>query len=1586
MTIDQHPTIAIVGAGGIFPRAGNLSAFWHNIVSCENAIRPVPPERWPVDVDQVYAATAAPDKARSLNAGLITSFTFNPEGLALGPETVAHLDPMHHLVLEAGRSAWHDSRHAPVDPQRVDVILAAIALPTNAASRLTRQVLRTAAELKLFKGDGGQSPPVLSPHEAIASCVTSLPAALLSAALDLGGGTLTLDAACASSLFAIKLGCDRLQAGRADAVLAGGVARPDALYTQIGFTQLQALSPSGRCAPFDRSADGLVVGEGCGMLVLKRLDDALAHGDTIYALIRGAGVSNDMRGNLLAPDSEGQLRAMRMAYAAAGWRPTEVDLIECHGAGTPVGDATELRSLNRLWGRAGWQTGQCAIGSIKSMIGHLLTAAGSAGLIKVLLGLRHGVLPPSLNFNHAAPDSPLQESPFHIPTRPSPWELRDGDTPRRAAVSAFGFGGINAHLLVEEWRPPAKAAAATVTPVATTPEGRSAVTGEPIALVGMEALFAPVPGLRAFQETVFRGRSAFQPPENGRWKQCGHLLQHFLKRDQPLPGAYLNDFQIDLSEFRIPPKEIPDILPQHLLMLKAALGAMADAGLDTHQENTRMGCIIGMEFDLEDTNFHLRWDTQKVAWQWNARFSLDLSRDQIAAWARSLADAYAPPLTHTRTLGSLGSLIASRIARELRFGGPSFIVSSEAASGLQALALAGQMLQRREVDHMLVGAVDLPGDLRRLIRDERLQLLSSGDTPHCLDRRADGTLPGEGAAAVVIKRWEDARRDGDRIYAVVRGLADARRGEPYGRDGLAAACTRALGDSLAAAQTPPDSIGYIETHGSGRPQEDGAEFEAIRQVFAGRTAPLALGALKACLGHSGAAAGLAGLVKAALCLYQQILPPLPHFQQAPEGAMDTESIHIPIQPIFWPLNQAHQPRRACLNALTPEGNAVAVVLEEAPDDPKARHDVLRLAPTGVPDQGLFLIEGRDHAELERTLASLATHLRQSRSAGQSIGIAARQWLRTHPPEAILPCAMAFSFSHHRDFDPLREAARSALANGRALSFAGLEGGHFSPQPLGPSAPPVLVYPGSGNHYVGMGRQFSVQWPEIWRRANRRSDRFADQCRFARLMPYRSQWPPDWSRQARAAIDADPVGIICGQVVFGCLTTDLLADFGLRPSAVIGYSLGETVAYFATGAWSDRDRMLDRMEKSDLFRTQLAGPCLAAGQVLPLPANAALDWRVAVVNRSAAQVRDHLPDFPAARLLIINTPDECVIGGHGPEVEALVRRMACEAIFLQGLLSVHCEAVQSVAEAYRRLHLFPTVPAEGLDYYSCAEGRRIDLTSDAAADSLMKQAVEGFDFNATIEQAYSDGQRFFLEVGPQGSCTRMIRRILTGRPHLALTVAPGPADEVSGLSRALAVMAAERLPVRLDRFYPPEDALAVSTRRTPARPMRIDCGGMPLRPPGPPLPVAAPAAPPPEATPGPESMAPPASDSTGGGPQDAFFDQTRALMDEMNTSLASTSAAHQKFLALTDEISRQYARTIDIQRQLIHQARGEDWHPATPGAENGAPALNKALPSPPSEAPAHSPERSPAVAFDRDLCMEFAVGSVARVLGPAFAAV
>ena len=957
-----NDTIAIVGMSGLFPGALDTSALWANVCAKFDATREVSPGRWIAGPDAMLRPGHQPDKTYSARCCLLPDFQFDPDGLDLDPGFARSLDPLYHVLLHAGREALRGGSSPKLKRERTGVVFAAIVLPTDAAAALTRDLLGPVLEAGVIEGPTAPVAPVA--HDRyFSSRVASLPAAILAKALRLGGGSYTLDAACASSLYAVKLACDELRSGRADAMLAGGVSRPDCLFTQVGFSQLRALSPSGRCAPFDRTADGLVVGEGTGILVLKRLADALRDGDAIQAVIRGIGLSNDLRGNLLAPDSEGQLRAMRAAYAAAGWSPPDVDLIECHGAGTPVGDATELASLRTLWGETGWRRRQCALGSIKSMIGHLLTAAGAAGVIKTLLAFQHGQLPPTIHFQQASAGSALNDGPFRVQTEVESWERRRPGVPRRAAVSAFGFGGINAHLLLEEWNPelhPAPAHHPPSSPDITfssegaelpassveLPSSRIPNPPPPVAIIGMSACIGRASSLALFEQAVLNGESLIgnRPPR--RWKGCDGALPGLAG----LGGCFLDEFTLASGAFNIPPLEIPDILPQHLLMLKVAAEAMADTNLPLRQDRPRTGAVIGIDFDFEAASFHLRWFLEQRFPEWRKTRPGRLDDPQALEWLAGLQQACSPPLTASRTLGALGSMVASRIARAFRFGGPSFVVSAGEASGVRALEIGVRALQAGELDAVLTGAVDLCGELRRIAAEQALRPWSSSGAVRPFDRAADGTLPGEGAVAMVLKRLDQALADGDRVYAVVRGIGAASGGGIEAGAPSIDAYRRALDRAAQEAGIGPASIGFFEAHGSGIPAEDGLESQALTRWRGANQSACALGSAKAVLGHTGAAAGLASLVKTSLCLSRGVLPAFPRGTGPPPAEGESAGFQFPARALPWPPPAGADPRRAVAAAMTADGNCMHVVLESCDPSPTAasqppRPDALDPGPT-----------------------------------------------------------------------------------------------------------------------------------------------------------------------------------------------------------------------------------------------------------------------------------------------------------------------------------------------------------------------------------------------------------------------------------------------------------------------------------------------------------------------------------------------------------------------------------------------------------------------------------------------------------------
>ncbi|WP_165063605.1 beta-ketoacyl synthase N-terminal-like domain-containing protein [Paludisphaera rhizosphaerae] len=757
MTTRRRGGVAIVGLGAAFPGALDADAFWRLVSEGRDATTEVPPGRWLLDPDQAFApGIAQADRVYTTRGGFLADEALEVDctGLDVDLAHVVRLDPCFRLALRAAVQAWRSARTEGVDRSRVGVVFGHIVLPTETTSALTRATIGRQVEEALGVAPG--EPSGFEPQNAFPA---GAPARLISKALGLDGSFYTIDAACASSLYALKLACDELLTGRADAMIAGGVSRPDALYTQMGFSQLRALSPRGRAAPFDAEGDGLIVGEGAGLFVLKRLEDAIEQGDTILGVIRGVGVSNDVRGDLLAPSSEGQLRAMRSAYDQAGWSPADVDLIECHATGTPVGDAVEFESLRTLWADlpGAVEPGRCTLGSVKSNVGHALTAAGAAGVLKVLLSFQHKTLPPIANHRSPSAKVALEGSPFRILQTSEPWPATHG-RPRRAAISGFGFGGINAHLLLEEW-----------TGGEASAEPASEPSGERIAIVGLAARWGGESARDAFAHRVLGGRPG-------------------IDHDETL--SRLEELRIRLGRFRIPPFELEEMLLQQSLTLQVAADAIDDAKWSPDVA-LRSSVLVGLNLDLNTTNYHLRWWLAERALTWNVEQGWGLSEEELQAWIAEACDAIQPALTANRTMGSLGGLVASRIAREFGMGGPSFSVSSDDASGLDALSIAADWLERDEIDSAVVAAVDLTSDPRLRLAAERFVKYWDND----VDEAADC------AVAVVLKRHADAVRDGDHVYAIIGAEArpviqvnEPRRqlGWTGAAEGLATAVTAAL--------------------------------------------------------------------------------------------------------------------------------------------------------------------------------------------------------------------------------------------------------------------------------------------------------------------------------------------------------------------------------------------------------------------------------------------------------------------------------------------------------------------------------------------------------------------------------------------------------------------------------------------------------------------------------------------------------------------------------------------------------------------------------------------------------------------------
>jgi acyl transferase domain-containing protein/NAD(P)H-dependent flavin oxidoreductase YrpB (nitropropane dioxygenase family)/NAD(P)-dependent dehydrogenase (short-subunit alcohol dehydrogenase family) len=440
--------IAIIGMACLFPKAGDIRTYWENILNKTNAITEIPAHRW--DWRLYYDKDRnARDKIYSRWGGFLDDLAFEPTRYGLPPKSVESIDPMQLMALEVARRALADAGYEerPFERETTSVILGISGSGDVGVQYGVR------AEMPRFSGRLPEEVAKRLPEwteDTFAGILVNVISGRIANRLNFGGVNYTADAACASSLAAVYQGVGELVSGRSSLVITGGVDTVQGPFSYMCFSKTQALSPRGQCSTFDESADGIVISEGIAMVALKRLEDAERDGDRIYAVIKGAGASSDGRAKgLTAPLPEGQLAAMRRAYAQAGFSPESVDLFEAHGTGTVVGDITELESTARLLKEAGAGSRQSAIGSVKSLIGHTKAAAGIAGLIKATLSLHNRVLPPHAWVNRPNRKFEDPEIPLYLPDQAQPWLSSQGH-PRRAGVSAFGFGGTNFHVVLEE--------------------------------------------------------------------------------------------------------------------------------------------------------------------------------------------------------------------------------------------------------------------------------------------------------------------------------------------------------------------------------------------------------------------------------------------------------------------------------------------------------------------------------------------------------------------------------------------------------------------------------------------------------------------------------------------------------------------------------------------------------------------------------------------------------------------------------------------------------------------------------------------------------------------------------------------------------------------------------------------------------------------------------------------------------------------------------------------------------------------------------------------------------------------------------
>lgn len=1188
--------IAIVGQACVLPGALTPAELWDAVSQGKNLLSSPPEGYWRTDPQSVLlegiGSLTDNERARTDRGGYVSGFdaVFDPSGFQIAADQLLTLDPLFHWLLHTAREALGSADKAAGAAEKTGVIIGNLSYPSHQLTQLA-EFTWLQRQQHLLEGKAADYAGIGQPA-AVNRYMSGYPAHLVASALGLGGAAFCLDAACASSLYAIKLACNRLQDRHADVMLAGGINRADDLFLHIGFSALQALSKKGQSLPFNLHADGLLPAEGAAFVALKRLSDAIGQGDEVLGVIRAVGLSNDGRsGSFLAPAMQGQIRAMQSAYDQSGLLPTDISLMECHATGTPVGDTEEIKSMHAIFK----DHASLPIGSLKSNMGHLITASGLAGLMKVMASMKAGVRPPTLNAD--APIEILKSTPFRLLNKAEPWQC---DGVKRAGINNFGFGGNNAHLIVEEYHTTAEAYQFT------------SLANESIAIVGIGVVAGSTENTAAFVDHLFANEQA--------------------------PEQQIDKFVLPLQGLRFPPNDLKKSLPQQTLMIKVAGDAVADAG-GLNGYECRTGAFVGMQCDAEIARFGARWRMSEWSNQWSDVAQTEMSDE----WCQQARDGAGPYLEAAGVVGAMPNIPANRLNSQFDWQGYSFTFSSEELSGIAALDSAVRALRAGELDAALVGAVDMCCEPVNTLA--ALQVLP--ESRH---------QPGDAAVALILKRLDDARKDGDHIYAVIPAANEAE-----------------------------------ETDLTKLNLDLNIERSYLTQLY----------------GHAHCVSGLLHVTAAAMACASRAQP-----------ASVAASCSMP-----WLPTKSGRQTQIEVTSFSGQQSITQLAADEMS---RTRFTDKKDSPT-------------IHVFSDANRQTLIEALKVQQ---ESLGGPAKLVIINKPGVHL-----------HEQIALAIQLLEQNKQPGKSLKLA--DDIYFSEQPIAGEL--AFVYTGAAAAYAGMGRELLMAMPELAERLSIRFSTLAEQA--------------GWVYQSEDDQTVRPSDQLKGCSMLCQIHSELtLHVLGLKPTATLGMSSGETNALYAMGIWRDLDEMFQDIDASEMYPKYMAGQFAAAKVAWNIPYDEVLYWRNWQILAPVEMVQEEVAKEEHVRITIINGDNDCVIGGKKEACLRVINNVGKMRAFPLGHdLVTHCNELEPFIDKWREIHHRETFGRSDVRFYTNATNSYIYPDTDNTTESLTVQALNQIDFRKTVENAWNDGVRIFIEHGPRNSLSNSIEDILGEREHLVMAL-------------------------------------------------------------------------------------------------------------------------------------------------------------------------------------------------------------------------
>lgn len=1374
------------------PGADNLEEYWQLLIEGRHNLGELPPERF--DPSLCYH----PDKGHKTKSytklgGMTSERPFDPQTSPLPQSLINQSHKVHLRLYEVAVAAC---RHAGLDPFQLSNENVGVYIGHTPPSALSgaviyarqlehaAQYLREIADFNHLSPD--QAEDVIREiiaqfrgafhpdHPQIRMCSNAFhAAALITQGFNLNGPSMSFDAACASSLRALGHAARALQLGQIDMAIVGGASyvHSDCL---VLFSQAQSVSPTGS-RPFDADADGLVASDGYIVLCLKTLEAALEAGDNIQAVIRGIGISSDGKGkSLWAPRQEGQIEAIKRAYH------DELDIndlqyVEMHATSTQVGDATEMAALTKVLGEQFRPGKKIPVGSVKANVGHTLESAGLASLVKAVLAMQNGMIPPQINIRQQNPAIKWDQVPFYVPQKAEPWATPANGQPRRTAVNAFGIGGLNVHVVLEEGR--LDTARQLLNKPANKPGEPRVLTQrerEPVAIIGVGAVFPGARTAEALWDVLSSGQDQKRPVPSDRWDtSIGYEpgVNELWKVPNDI-GGFITDFEYDWKKHKVPPKQIATADPLQFMLLDAADQALQDAGYSKENPFDRMktGAIVGTIFCGEFAEQlqmglglpHFRKHLADILTQRGIPAD---SIERICEEYEKLLLKRMPALVD-ETGSFTASTLASRITKTFDLMGGATAVDSGDASSFAALNACMDLLQAGDCDMMICAA----GHRAMGFATYELMARNGNLSPHTprgpFDANADGCVPGEGVGVLLLKRLSDAEREGNRIHGIIRGIGVARQESLA--DGLKLAADR----SFAQAKLSRSQISIVETASSGVPQKDEQELAALVKTYGSepRDVQLQVGAVAGQFGHTGGVSGALELLKA--------MSELNHAEMVPNVVGDSLRPEVATAKT-WQLSKTasklpglNEDGRlyAGINSFSQCQVAYHLIIEGAVKVPKEPPRKAHTTPAKTP----------------HIAASVPSATSKSNWRIVRIGAANAADLEHAATEALDQATELYADADQTAFQAVQKSRLAIVAESGDDLVAKLS--LFLKQGKQPAAKSLLegkgifwgdtlakprigfAFPGQGSQYTGMLKSLVEEFGPAH-----------ETCQQLDAVLAKLNLPSfaELAWQDENPLDSDVWRTQLSLMVANTLMYSVVRKLGLKPECVFGHSFGELVALVAAGAWSFEDAVLATRARCESIDNCTANPGALVSTSAPADVIEALCQRI-----------------PGVAISHRNAPEQTVAGGEEEAVSRLadaVLKQGYQAKILDVPAAFHTELMEPVKQPFgAALEQIPLTPPQ-VPLLSSVTNRYVSDPQEIR-QNLVVQMTQPVEYVGLTQRLQADGFNVLVEVGPRQVLTGLHQRIF---PDGELVTVGCDHPKRSGLQQLLAAKACVEVTGALD---------------------------------------------------------------------------------------------------------------------------------------------------------------------------------------------